>query len=163
MLNLIISRILFKLQSVVDSQWGLFTTVWMLLMSFLAPVAISFVLLAAAILIDLVFGIAAQCKLKKFVVSSGGRQTFLKVMIYFGPLLTIYLGEYVFTSDIFLFTKSAVVLAIACEGWSILGSALILRPDMPFPKILRMQLKGEVENKLGKNIADQFKTKEDKK
>ena len=83
-------------------------------------------------------------------------------MIYFGPLLTIYLGEYVFSSEIFLFTKSAVVLAIACEGWSILGSALILRPDMPFPKILRMQLKGEIENKMGKDISEIFKS-EDKK
>jgi len=162
MLSLIVSSILGKINAVLNSEWGLIGTVFMLLVSFISPIVVPFVLLSVAIMIDLVFALAAQIKLKKFLFSFGGRLTFLKVMIYFGPLLTIYLGEYVFSSDIFLFTKSAVVLAIACEGWSILGSALILRPDMPFPKILRLQLKGEIENKMGKDISDIFKS-EDKK
>jgi hypothetical protein len=50
-------------------------------------------------------------------------------------------------------------IAAACELWSISANMLIVKPDMPFLKIFRLQLKGEIENKLGKNFSVFFKDK----
>ena len=50
--------------------------------------------------------------------------------------------------------KIVAVIAAACELWSMSASMLIVKPDMPFLKIFRLQLKGEIESKLGKNAVE---------
>ena len=62
MLSLIVSSVLSKIHAVLNSEWGLMGTVFMLLVSFLSPIVVPFILLSVAIFIDLLFALAAQIK-----------------------------------------------------------------------------------------------------
>ena len=67
-----------------------------------------------------------------------------------------FISPVIFTQDNAIITKAGCTLACVCELWSMLGSALIIWPNMMFPKLLKLQLKGEIESKLGKNISNQL-------
>lgn len=148
-------RVVDKIHDYLTSSWGILLTGVGFIGSFLAPVKYAFLAVGIAILIDMAFGIVSAAKQKKPILSAEARQnTFAKVLIYFGPLFVIFVLEGVFSGEAFYFTKLACVIAGGCELWSMLASALIIAPKMLFPKVLRLQLRGEVESKLGKNISN---------
>ena len=78
------------------------------------------------------------------------------MIVYFGFMLVVFVTERIFTQDNAIITKAGCTLACVCELWSMLGSVLIIWPNMMFPKLLKLQLKGEIESKLGKNISNQL-------
>ena len=147
-------RIVLKLQDVLSTSWGVSMTAFSCVLSFLAPVRYAFLVVGIAILLDMVFGVASALKQRKFFLSNSAKDTFLKIFIYGGPLLLVFFIEGVLEKESFYITKSLSVVAACCELWSMLASALIIAPKMLFPKILRVQLKGEVESKLGKNVSN---------
>ena len=148
-------RVVEKVHVFLTNSWGLMITAFGFLGSFFTPVKYAFVAVGIAILIDLLFGIAGAVKQGKPILSEVWREnTFAKVMIYFGPLSLIFVLERVFVEDTFYFTKLGCVIAGGCELWSMLASALIIAPGLLFPKILRLQLRGEIESKLGKNVSN---------
>lgn len=147
-------RVVEKVHFILTSLWGLVITAFGFMVSFFAPVQYAFVAVGIAVLIDLMFGIAGAVRQRKAILSVVWREnTFAKVMIYFGPLALVFVLERVFTDDTFYFTKLGCVIAGGCELWSTLASALIIAPKLLFPKILRLQLRGEIESKLGKNVS----------
>ncbi len=149
-----IERISLKLQEMLSHSWGLIITLIAYLLNFIAPVKYAFVAMGVAIVADLLFGILSARKQGKFILSQSGRDTPAKVIVYFGFMLVVYTTERIFSDNQALITKIGCTLACVCELWSMLGSALIIWPKMLFPKLLKLQLKGEVESKLGKNISN---------
>ena len=133
----IVERILIKLQMVLNHSWGWIISGMIFLLNFISPVKYAFAAMGVAITADLLFGMFSAKKQGKFFLSQSGRDTPAKVIVYFGFM-------------------AGCTLACVCELWSMLGSALIIWPNMMFPKLLKLQLKGEIESKLGKNISNQL-------
>ena len=52
----------------------------------------------------------------------------------------------------FVAVRTIAIFAAVCEFWSMSASMLIIYPNMPFLRIFRTQLKGEIAAKLSKNI-----------
>lgn len=157
----IVERILVKLQDVLSSSWGWLMSFVAFLLNFMAPVKYAFAAMGLAILMDMAFGMLSARKQGKFLLSQSGRDTPAKVIVYGGFMLVVYATERIFGDDASLLTKGGCALACACELWSMLGSVLIIWPKMLFPKLLKLQLRGEIESKLGKNISN-ILDKEDK-
>lgn len=151
-----IERFTERLFSILDSGVGWIISILMLMLSFVNPVWVSFATLLGAISIDLVFGIWSSLKQKKFILSGAIRETFKKTFIYAACLFFVFSMENTFPNDAFYITRVLGVIGCVCEFWSTLASMLIINPSMPFVKILRLQLKGEIEKKLGNNISNLF-------
>lgn len=156
----IIERIFDKLCGLIENSWGWLLSGGVFVFNFITPEKYSFIALGIAIAFDLLFGITAAVKQGKFFLSSAFRETPGKVLIYFGFLFVVYSSERVFGNGSFLITKGCSALGCGCELWSMLASALIIKPNMLFPRLLKLQLKGEIESKFGKHISNQFKDKE---
>jgi len=97
------------------------------------------------------WGVFASIKLKKFVLSEGFRETFNKITMYASMLLMVHAIVKSIHEEWFLATRLSCALAAACELWSISANMLIVKPDMVFLKLFRLQLKGEIEKKIGMN------------
>lgn len=106
-----------------------------------------------AVLADLFWGVWAAIKLKQFIFSVAFRETFKKGAIYFFVLAGAFSIEFLIKAESnFIAYKTFVVLISACELWSMSASMLIVKPNTPFLKIMRGQLKGEIQSKINKNI-----------
>lgn len=158
----IAERIMVKIQAMLSQSLGWVLSVGVFLMNFIAPVKYSFIIMVAAVGMDLLFSMISVKKQGKFFLSQIMRDTPVKLIIYGGCMLVVYMMERNFGDDATLMTKAGCTLACACELWSMLGSAIIICPNMPFPRLLKLQLKGEIEAKLGKNVSNLL-DKEDKK
>lgn len=157
----IVERTGMKLQDMLSQSWGWVLSAIIFMLNFISPVRYAFLAMAVAMLMDLLFSMVSTWKQGKFILSQILRDTPAKVIVYGGSMLVVYVTERIFGDDASLFTKGGCTLACVCELWSMLGSALIIWPNMLFPKLLRLQLKGEIESKLGKNISN-ILDKEDK-
>ena len=120
-------------------------------LAFFQPEQLSFYVVLGAVAADLFWGILAAKKCKKFLLSKAFRETVNKLGIYAFTMVGVFCIEKIMHDGGFLGVKLAAVVASACELWSMSASMLIVKPDMPFLKIFRIQLKGEIESKLGKN------------
>lgn len=152
----IVERIMVKLQGMLSQSWGWVLSVAAFMLNFMAPVKYAFAAMGVAIAADLLFGMVSARKQRKFILSQSGRDTPAKVIVYFGFMLVVFTTERIFADDQALITKAGCALACVCELWSMLASALIIWPNMLFPKLLKLQLKGEIESKLGKHISNQL-------
>ncbi|MDR3140622.1 MAG: hypothetical protein LBU37_02675 [Tannerellaceae bacterium] len=120
----------------------------------------AFMIVFLSVVGDLFWGIAASLKLKKFLLSSAIRETLVKVGIYAFALSGIAMIEKILHGGTLYGLLASCAIAAACELWSISANMLMVKPDMPFLKIFRLQLKGEIETKLGKNFSAFLKEKE---
>lgn len=159
-----IEGVLEKTQSIISNLWGQLLLVVLSVLAFFQPEWVSFIVVFGAILADLFWGILAAIKTKKFILSRALRETFKKFGIYSFSLVGIYCIERIIHEPGgFIGVKTVAVLAAACELWSMSASMLIVKPDMPFLKIFRLQLKGEIEAKLGKNADSILKEQKNEK
>lgn len=130
--------------------WALFSAA----AAFFAPEAYTFGLVLVAILLDAAFGITVSIKNGGFVLSKLGRATVFKMFSYGAALVMLYMCERLIHDSGFVGVKVAAGWAVACEFWSMSASILIMWPDAYFFKILRVHLRGEMQAKLGTDIAD---------
>ena len=156
----VVERMGVKLLAVLEQSWG--CGLWLMgsLLSFLSPVKYGLLAILVFVVADLVFGTAVSLRKERFILSYLLRETPAKLVVYFGSALLIFTAEALFFDKTFFITKSVVALACVCEGWSILGNWLVLFPNMLFPRLLKLQLKGEVEKKLGTEIHTELDNSE---
>jgi hypothetical protein len=97
-------------------------------------------------LMDAVWGIAVSVKQGKFTLSELARLTIAKLAVY-GCALSVFVGLDKVTDSVI--TGSLVGAAIVLvEFWSCCASMLILFPYMPFLKLMKKALTGEIASKL---------------
>lgn len=130
--------------------------------AFFAPEKYSFNLVLFAIFLDALFGVMVAVKQGKFLKSKLARVTIFKIVSYFSALMLLYMVEKLVHGTGFIGIKVAAAWAAACEFWSMSANVLILRPNMPFFRLIRKQLKGEISAKLGGTDLDDI-LPEDKK
>ena len=146
-------KILEQLQNALNSVYGWFLTLMTAAFTFIQPEKWSFIVVGGAILADLVWGIAAAIKLKKFLLSKALRETVKKIGIYSFALVGVLAIEKITHAEgSFIAVKTIAVFASVCEFWSMSASMLIIKPNMPFLKLFRGQLKGEIASKGSKNV-----------
>ena len=148
---------LIKFDAVYHSVAGWSMAILGSIYAFLRPEFYAFGLVLLAIMLDAIFGLTVAIKQKSFVKSKLLRVTMFKISAYFATLLLVYMVERLAHDGAFIGVRVAAGWAAACEFWSMSASILILRPDMPFFKIMRRQLRGEIAAKLGEPVADILK------
>lgn len=142
-----------KFSEAIQSGWGWFVAVMTMVITFISPEKTSFIVVGFAILADLFWGVAAALKMKKFILSDALRQTLVKVGIYsFALLGALAIESITHDTGSFIAVRTVAVIAAVCEFWSMSASMLIVYPNMPFLKLLRGQLKGEMQSKVSKNV-----------
>jgi len=155
--------ILQHIKYLLSTGYGYFLSILTLFWNFIHPEIYSFSIVGFAILMDLVWGMIVAKKKKKFILSEAIRETFKKVSIYGSALFIIYMIEITIHEEWLIGTKLACAIAAGCELWSISASMLIVKPDMPFIRLFRLQLKGEIEKKVGQDISNILTDKEELK
>lgn len=158
----IIAKFGCKLADVFTHSYGRAMAVVTFALSFLAPVKYAFAAMGFSILMDLLLRVISLIKRKQFILSERIRDTVAKVMVYFCCMIVVYVAEHIFSDESFVMTRLGCTLACACELWSMLASAMIICPSLVFPKLLKLQLTGEIESKLGKEISNTLNNQNNK-
>lgn len=141
-----------NIRKVLTSIYGWVSVLIMSIINYFAPEQLCFLIVLIFVVFDLVWGVAAALVQKKFVLSALLRETIKKIFIYSSSLISTFLIEDLIHQSNFIGIKVAATIICACEFWSMSASMLIVKPDMPFLKIFRLQLRGEIEHKIGKNV-----------
>ena len=109
--------------------------------------AINAVIVCVAL--DTIWGIAAQIKRGHFALSELGRRGMLsKLALYASVIVGFILIERMVGVDSQIAVVTVCTLICLVELWSLGGSALIVNPKMPFLRIFREVLAGEVARKM---------------
>ena len=104
--------------------------------------------------IDLIWGILASLKQKKFILSSAIFNTIKKLGAYISIIISVFLIEGMLNES-FVGTKLIAAIVAATEVISILASILIVNPNLPIIKVFAKFLKGEIAKKLGLSVEDE--------
>lgn len=121
----------------------------MIIANYFAGYKFTCIVVAVVVILDAFWGIAAAIKQKRFACSELMRSTFVKFSAYATAVILAIFMEDVTSMDTTI--CSAIVSAGICatELWSIAGNILIIEPNIPFFKLLRPALRGEIARKLG--------------
>lgn len=142
-----------QLGNALHTAYGWFIALMTASITFIQPETWSFYVVGGGVLADLIWGILAAVKLKKFILSKALRETVKKAAIYSFALVGAMAVEKIAHADgSFIAVKTLAVFMAVCEFWSMSASMLIVKPDMPFLKLFRGQLKGEIQSKVSKNV-----------
>ena len=134
-------KIFDQLSNALNTSYGWFLALMTAAITFIQPEMWSFYVVGGAIAADLIWGIAASLKLKKFLLSKALRETIKKIGIYSFALVGAMAIEKITHSEgSFIAVKTIALFAAVCEFWSMSASMLIIKPDMPFLRLFRAQL-----------------------
>lgn len=162
-LMMTIEGIATKLISLVSFVWG-----WVLvgtgtILNFFLPIKDMFHVLFLVLIVDMVAGLLASKKNNQAFTSDKMRSSFYKLLVYLVVLCLVYIVETRFNFDITL--KILFGIAYAIEIISVVANLLILKPDMPFLRLLSGALIGEIANKTNmdkKEVEDILENKQSK-
>lgn len=141
-----------NIKKVLTSAYGIMSTAVISVLNYFAPERFCFLIVLIFVGFDFIWGVAASKVQRKFVLSYLLRETVKKLLIYSSALIAVYMAEDITHHYDLIGIKVVTTIICACEFWSTSASMLIVKPDMPFLKIFRLQLRGEIEHKLGKNV-----------
>ena len=148
-----INKALMNINNAFNTMLGWFIALATALITFISPEKTSFIVVGGAVVSDLIWGVIAAIKMKKFILSAAFRETMKKVGIYsFALVGALAIEKITHTDGSFIAVRTIAVFAAVCEFWSMSASMLIVYPNMPFLKLFRGQLKGEIKSKVDKNI-----------
>lgn len=137
---------------VLSKLYGWLLVAFVSAINFFEPGMYCFFVVFASVIGDLFWGVCASIRLKRFILSKILRKSVIKIGIYGFALALTFLIESILHENTLIGIKVIAVLASVCELWSMSANMLIVYPDMPFLKIFRLQLKGEMESKIGKKL-----------
>lgn len=155
--QMILKGILLNTKSIFTTLYGYICIGFVGIFGFITTEWKPFAVLLFLIVVDLIFGILVALKNKKFILSTLMINTVVKMGVYSTVFLCVGVLEAIIHDVGFIGLKIVALVGGACELWSVSANMLILKPNMPFLKIFRLQLKGEIESKVGKNVDDILK------
>lgn len=158
-INQVISSVTDKIYRILSTLWGwigsfiAFLLTWVI--SWLGDTREMCVyLVLAAIVLDLIWGIASSAKRGTFAMSIGFTKTCIKLAVYLSILTIVAIAEKALSDDWNLIFRLTASVLIVAEAVSIFGHILIIKPDTPVIKLLWKVLKSEVAKKLGIEVKD---------
>lgn len=143
-----LNHFLEKLQMILSTASGWVAGCLLILLNAVVAHKVTITLVVAVVLLDLAWGIAASIKQKRFTTSELARDTIGKFAVYGTAILTFCFIDRIMGESVTLTTAVIGGVIMLVELWSIAGNALIVFPNMPFLRLLRPALKGEIANKL---------------
>lgn len=149
-----IEHFLQKLSEVLSTVWGWLLCAVLLVMNFIVGYERMVGFTAMAIVLDAVWGIAASLLQKRFALSELARDTFAKLAVYGTAIFVFILLDKLAGVGAGLTTSIICIGIILVELWSMAGSMLICYPNMPFLKLLKKALAGEIASKLNVRPED---------
>lgn len=158
-INQVIASVTDKIYRILSTLWGwigsfiAFLLTWVI--SWLGDTREMCVyLVLAAIVLDLIWGIASSAKRGTFAMSIGFTKTCIKLAVYLSILTIVAIAEKALSDDWNLIFRLTASVLIVAEAVSIFGHILIIKPDTPVIKLLWKVLKSEVAKKLGIEVKD---------
>lgn len=151
---MMIEHFLQKLFEVLSTVWGWLLCAVLLLMNFIVGYEKMVGFTAMAVVLDAIWGIAASLMQKRFALSGLARDTFAKLAVYGTAVFIFILIDKLVGVGSGLTTSVICIGIILVELWSTAGSMLICFPNMPFLKILKKALAGEIASKLNVRPED---------
>ena len=122
---------------------------------------------AVCVALDTAWGIAAQIKQGRFTLSELGRAGMLsKWLLYASAIIAFIHIERMVGAESHLSVIVVCTLISIVEVWSMSGSALIINPHMPFLRLFRKVLVGEIAHKMDmdpEKVKEMFNEIESKK
>lgn len=144
-----ISKIADKICAIFSTAAGWILSLFAWFFAFLGDEKWAFYAVVGAIIWDMIWGIAVSRKRhERFFLSYLARETCMKFMVYIGTLFLALCIERGLNDSWGLGFRIFCGLAAACELWSASASILIIKPDLPFLRLLRTALTGEIASKL---------------
>ena len=148
MMSVIIST-LAKIGTVLTSIYGWLVLSLTSLLAYFIGLRVMFIVLGLLILADFIFGIIASITTGKPITSDRMRSTLIKVMVY---LIIIMFTFAISTTICVSFPITAVFsLAALVELLSVIGNLLIIAPNLPFLRLFKWVVSGEIAAKLNIN------------
>jgi len=137
-----------KCDDIYSSVIGWLITAGLVVANFFAGYGLIASAVLVAVVLDAVWGIASAIRRGKFAYSELMRDTITKLTSYGTALVICIFAEKLLNADTAI--ASSIVSAIICvtELWSMAGSILIINPRIPFFRLLRPALVGEIARKL---------------
>lgn len=143
-----------KLVDALQSLYGWICAVSMLLLNLILGYKEVLITVLVCVILDTIWGVWAQIKSGKFALSQLGREKMLsKWFFYASVLLAFVVLERLLGMDNKLTVIGISTLICVVEIWSMSASALIVNPNMPFLRLFKRYLQGEIAAKLG--LSDQ--------
>lgn len=135
-----------KIISLVSVAWGWALMGMATVLNFFMPAKEMFHVLFLLLIIDTIVGLMASRKNKQAFTSDKMRSSFYKLLVYLIVLCLVFIVETVLVFD--LTVKLLFGVAYAIELVSIAANLLILRPNMPFLRLISGALIGEIASKM---------------
>lgn len=145
----IIINIGYKLSEMFQTVYGWIAAACIFIVNFFAGYECSIHAVIVCVLLDTIWGIAAQIKRGHFALSEVGRHgLFSKFALYASAIVGFILIERMAGIDSQITVIAICSIICLIELWSMAGSALIVNPKMRFLRIFRQVLAGEVARKM---------------
>ena len=126
--------------------WAIALFAWYI--SWLGNEKAAVVLVVICVIWDMIWGVAASVKQKKFILSCLLRETFWKLVVYVGSLSIILFAERVIGIHFGVTIRILAVVAASVELFSSAGNILIIKPDFVFVRLFGKYLVGEIADKM---------------
>ena len=143
-----------KLCEVLSTVWGWLMFVVLLIMNFIVGYEKMLGFTVIAVVLDAVWGVAASILQNRFALSGLARDTVSKLSVYGSAILFFILIDKLVGVNSGLTTSVICIVIILVELWSMSASMLICFPRLPFLKILKKALAGEIASKLNVRPED---------
>ena len=138
-----------KLGEIFQTVIGWIAAAGIFVMNFFAGYETAINAVIVCVVLDTVWGIAAQIKRGHFALSELGRHGMLsKLALYAAVIVGFVLLERMANLESQLAVIAICTLICLVELWSMGGSALLVNPKMRFLRIFREVLAGEVARKM---------------
>lgn len=144
------TMLLVKIDSIMTTVWGWVCALWIFTLNFFAGYERTIVAVVVCVVLDTIWGVAAQLKRGHFALSELGRNGMLSKWCLYASVIIAFIhieNMANLTSHITVILISSLICLV--EIWSMSGSALIINPNMPFLRLFRRVLTGEIARKLG--------------
>lgn len=139
-----------KLSEIFQSVYGWLAAACFFVANFFAGYEVAINAVVVCVALDTVWGVAASVKQGRFALSELGRNGMLsKWALYASVIIGFILIERMVGIDSQLTVVVICTLICLVELWSMSGSALIVNPNIPFLRLFRRALTGEIARKMG--------------
>ena len=137
-----------RFHEILSSVWGWLLTLLMVGLDYVAGYGTMLKIAVMSVIIDAVWGIASSVKQGRFALSELARDTLAKLAVY-GCAVLCFIGiDRLHGISDGLTTSVICILIVLVELWSASASMLICFPHLPFLRLLRKALTGEIARKL---------------
>ena len=144
-------RFLVKLYDALSTVWGVGVILFSLIIEFIGGHDTAVLLVLFTVILDAIWGVVVAIRSGRFALSELGRDTIGKLAVYGTSLFMFIAVDKLLLGDTTLTTSVVAALIILVEFWSASANMLICFPRMPFLKLMRGALKGEIARKLNIN------------